>query len=80
MERFYGFDLGDAECAVTRIIKSEDSTPQVIPVQEASSFITAYAMKKDGQLLIGEGACYEPDVLVRKRLLNRSFRTSTSGS
>ena len=51
MERFFGFDLGDAESAVTRIIKGEEEVPQVIPVQEAGSFITAYAMKKDGQLL-----------------------------
>ena len=57
MERFYGFDLGDAESAVTRIDKGEGSAPAVIPVQEAGSFITAYAMKRDGQMLIGEGAC-----------------------
>ena len=41
MERFYGFDLGDAESAVTRLIRGEDETPRVIPVQEAGSFITA---------------------------------------
>ena len=78
MERFYGFDLGDAESAVTRIIKKENDTPQVIPVQEAGSFITAYAMKRDGQLLIGEGACYEPDVLVRKLRFKSRFLTDNS--
>ena len=78
MERFYGFDLGDAESAVTRIIKGEEEVPQVIPVQEAGSFITAYAMKKDGQLLIGEGACYDPDVLVRKLRFKSRFLTDTS--
>ena len=75
MERFYGFDLGDAESAVTRIIKAEGDVPQVIPVQEAGSFITAYAMKRDGQLLIGEGACYDPDVLVRKLRFKSRFLT-----
>ena len=78
MERFFGFDLGDAESAVTRIIKGEEEVPQVIPVQEAGSFITAYAMKKDGQLLIGEGACYDPDVLVRKLRFKSRFLTDTS--
>ena len=78
MERFYGFDLGDAESAVTRIIKGEEEVPQVIPVQEAGSFITAYAMKKDGQLLIGEGACYDPDVLVRRLRFKSRFLTDTS--
>lgn len=77
MERFYGFDLGDAESAVTRIIKGEDAVPEVIPVQEAGSFITAYAMKKNGQLLIGEGACYDPDVLVRKLRFKSRFLTDS---
>ena len=75
MERFYGFDLGDAESAVTRIVRGEDEVPAVIPVREAGSFVTAYAMKRDGQLLIGEGACYEPDVLVRKLRFKSRFLT-----
>ncbi len=78
MERFYGFDLGDAESAVTRIIKGEDESPKVIPVQEAGSFITAYAMKRNGQLLIGERACYDPDVLVRKLRFKSRFLTDSS--
>lgn len=78
MERFYGFDLGDAESAVTRIIRGEDASPKVIPVQEAGSFITAYAMKKSGQLLIGEGACYDPDVLVRKLRFKSRFLTDSA--
>ena len=77
MERFYGFDLGDAESAVTRIIKGEGASPEVIPVQEAGSFITAYAMKRDGQLLIGEGACYDPEVLVRKLRFKSRFLTES---
>ena len=78
MERFYGFDLGDAESAVTRLVKGEDESPRVIPVQEALSFITAYAMKKDGQLLIGEGACYDPEVLVRKLRFKSRFLTDSA--
>ena len=78
MERFYGFDLGDAESAVTRLIKGEGDAPAVIPVQEAGSFITAYAMKRDGQLLIGEGACYDPDVLVRKLRFKSRFLTDSA--
>ena len=78
MERFYGFDLGDAESAVTRIIKGEDAAPKVIPVQEAGSFVTAYAMKRNGQLLIGEGACYDPDVLVRKLRFKSRFLTDSA--
>ncbi len=78
MERFYGFDLGDAESAVTRIVKGENDAPEVIPVREAGSFITAYAMKRDGQLLIGEGACYEPEVLVRKLRFKSRFLTDSA--
>ena len=78
MERFYGFDLGDAESAVTRIIKGEGDAPEVIPIQEAGSFITAYAMKRDGQLLIGEGACYEPEVLTRKLRFKSRFLTDST--
>ena len=80
MERFYGFDLGDAESAVTRIVRGEDDTPRVIPVREAGSFITAYAMKRDGQLLIGESACYDPDVLVRKLRFKSRFLTDSAAA
>ena len=78
MERFYGFDLGDAESAVTRIVRGEGNAPEVIPVQESGSFITAYAMKRDGQLLIGEGACYDPDVLVRRLRFKSRFLTDSA--
>ena len=78
MERFYGFDLGDAESAVTRLEKHDQETPEVLTVQEARSFITAYAMRRDGRLLIGEGACYEPDVLVRQLRFKSRFLTDPS--
>jgi len=78
MERFYGFDLGDAESAVTLLEKHDQEVPKVLTVQEAKSFITAYAMRRDGQLLIGEGACYEPDVLVRQLRFKSRFLTDSS--
>ncbi|MBQ9420530.1 MAG: Hsp70 family protein [Lachnospiraceae bacterium] len=78
MERFYGFDLGDAESAVTRLNKTDQEIPEVISVQEAGSFITAWAMRRDGKLLIGEGACYEPDALKRQLRFKSRFLTDPS--
>ncbi len=77
MERFYGFDLGDAESAVTVLLRGESGEPRVIPVQEAGSFVTAYAMRRDGKLLIGEGACYDPDVLTRRLRFKSRFLTDS---
>ena len=73
MDRFYGFDLGDAESAVTRLDKNVNTVPQVLTVNEARSFITAYALLRDGTLLIGEGACYHPDAMVRKDRFKSRF-------
>ena len=73
MERFYGFDLGDAESAITRLDKTKDIEPQVLTINETKSFITAYALLKDGKLLIGEGACYDPDAIKRKERFKSRF-------
>ena len=43
MERFFGFDLGDAESAVTRLKNDSSAVPEVLSVRDAKSFITAYA-------------------------------------
>ncbi len=75
MDRFYGFDLGDAESAVTRLDKNEDLTPVVLSINEAKSFITAYALLRDGKLLIGEGACYAPDAARRRERFKSRFLT-----
>ena len=75
MERFYGFDLGDAESAVARYDRTKDLVPVVLPVNEAKSFITAYALLRDGKLLIGEGACYAPDATKRKERFKSRFLT-----
>ena len=75
MDRFYGFDLGDAESAVTRFDRNKDLVPEVLRVNEVRSFITAYALLRDGKLLIGEGACYAPDATKRKERFKSRFLT-----
>ena len=71
MESFYGFDLGDAESAVAVLPGEEASAPVILPVKDAKSFITAYAVSENGETLIGENACYRTDS-VRKGLRFKS--------
>ncbi len=66
MNRYYGFDLGDAESAVSRLEKEGQQLPEMLTIEGQKSFITAYAQTRDGQLMIGENACYEPEVVTRK--------------
>ncbi len=73
MDKFYGFDLGDAESAVTRMEKGKDAVPQVLSINDVKSFITAYAMLRDGRLIIGEEACYHPDAMKRKERFKSRF-------
>ena len=40
MEKYYGFDLGDAESAVARLGRKDAGVPEVLAVREAKSFIT----------------------------------------
>ena len=77
MDRYYGFDLGDAESAVARLEK-EDSEPEILTVQDEKSFITAFAQLKDGQLLVGEKACYAPDAVLRKIRFKSRYLTDPS--
>ena len=53
--RYFGFDLGDAESAVA--LQQGKRDPELLAVGGAKSFITAYARRTDGTLLIGENAC-----------------------
>ncbi len=76
MNRFYGFDLGDAESAVARLDKDGQAKPEILTVEGEKSFITAYAQTLDGQLLIGEKACYEPETVIRKERFKSRFLTS----
>lgn len=80
MDRYFGFDLGDAESAVTVLKKNEQAEPQVVPVREAGSFITAYARLRTGELLIGEAACYAPDAVERQLRFKSRFLTDPTVS
>ena len=75
MERFYGFDLGDAESAVSRLGRASDGVPEILPVQDAKSFITAYAQLDNGSLMIGEGACYNTQAVYRTLRFKSRFLT-----
>jgi len=80
MDRYYGFDLGDAESAVTYLKKNEQMEPKVVPVRESGSFITAYARLSTGELLIGEEACYTPDATERRLRFKSRFLTDPSSA
>lgn len=80
MDRYYGFDLGDAESAVTYLKKNEQMEPKVVLVRESGSFITAYARLRTGELLIGEEACYTPDATERRLRFKSRFLTDPSSA
>ena len=80
MDIFYGFDLGDAESAIAKLDRTKDTSPEILTIQEAKSFITAYALSKDGKLIIGEGACYEPQATTRKLRFKSRFLTSSDST
>ncbi len=65
MERFFGFDLGDAESAVARLCKTGQDVPEMLKICSSKSFITAYAVHLNGKLLIGEQACYSAQAIKR---------------
>ena len=78
MNRYYGFDLGDAESAISRLGKQDTGEPEVLTVREAKSFITAYAQLTSGELLIGEKACYADHVTKRRIRFKSHFLTDSS--
>ncbi len=84
MERFFGFDLGDAESAVSVLPRQEQAgsraVPEVLTVRDARSFITAYARLTSGELLIGESACYNPDAVERKLRFKSRFLTDRTSA
>ena len=73
MDRFFGFDLGDAESAVSQLYKKDQTVPEILPVCGEKSFITAYARLAGGELLIGEKACYSADAVRRKLRFKSHF-------
>ena len=80
MDRFFGFDLGDAESAVARLNKEEQVAPEMLTVAGEQSFITAYAQLTSGELLIGEKACYADNVTKRKLRFKSRFLSDRSSS
>ncbi len=58
MKQFFGFDLGDAESAIACLNEGMTDVPQVLEMEGAGSFVTAYAIDAHGKTLIGERACY----------------------
>ena len=75
MNRYYGFDLGDAESAVSRLGNQDAGMPEVLTVREAKSFVTAYAQLSSGELLIGESACYDTNAIRRSLRFKSNFLT-----
>lgn len=75
MEKFYGFDLGDAESAIALLKDGNTGLPEILPVRDAGSFITAYARLDSGELLIGEGACYDTHAVKRALRFKSNFLT-----
>ena len=80
MDLFYGFDLGDAESAVARLRKGQKEDPEILPVRGAKSFVSAYALTRTGETLIGESACYTPKAVERKIRFKSRFLTDPVSS
>ena len=80
MDRFFGFDLGDAESAIARLHKEDQVVPEMLTVVGEQSFITAYAQLASGELLIGEKACYADRVIRRKLRFKSKFLTDRSSA
>lgn len=78
MDRFFGFDLGDAESAVARLNKEDQVSPEMLTVVGEQSFITAYAQLSSGELLIGEKACYSDGAVKRKLRFKSRFLTDST--
>ncbi|MBR3643755.1 MAG: Hsp70 family protein [Parasporobacterium sp.] len=73
MERFFGFDLGDAESAIARLDRDGKAVPAMLAVCGERSFITAYARTETGEIYIGEKACLTADATDRKLRFKSRF-------
>lgn len=80
MDRFFGFDLGDAESAVSRLELSDQTVPEELTLAGARSFITACAVTPEGGLLIGEQACYAAGVSRRALRFKSRFLTDPAST
>ena len=65
MDRYFGFDLGDAESAISRVGKSSAEQPEILTIRDVKSIVTAYALLQSGEVLVGESACYTPRAVKR---------------
>lgn len=79
MERFFGFDLGDAESAVSVLDREDKNGPRVIKVAGRESFVTAYGYIPGRGLTIGEEALYD-DGASERHLRFKSRILSEAGS
>ena len=75
MDRYFGFDLGDAESAVSCLEKTSAEQPEMIEIRGAKSVITAYATLQSGEILVGESSCYTPRAAERKVRFKSRFLT-----
>ena len=75
MDRYYGFDLGDAESAISRLDRKGDAEPETLAVRDAKSFISAYAQLMNGEIQIGESACYNTAAIKRALRFKSRFLT-----
>ncbi len=75
MERFFGFDLGDAESAVCVLDEDSADVPEIVKIEQEGSFVTAFARTSGGELLIGERACWQADVVKRRIRFKSRFLT-----
>lgn len=80
MDRFFGFDLGDAESAIARLVKEEQNIPEMLTIVGEQSFITAYAQLQSGELIVGEKACYADNVIKRKLRFKSRFLSDSSSA
>ncbi len=80
MDRYFGFDLGDAESAVSRLDAEDQTVPEELTLAGAKSFVTACAVTAEGGLLIGEQACYAAHVTRRALRFKSRFLTETAAT
>ena len=80
MDRYFGFDLGDAESAVSRLDAEDQTVPEELTLAGAKSFVTACAVTAEGGLLIGEQACYAAHVTRRALRFKSRFLTEPAAT
>ena len=80
MDRFFGFDLGDAESAVSLLVDAAQTVPEELTVAGVRSFVTACAVTPEGGLLIGEQACYAAGVSRRALRFKSRFLTDPASA